>query len=409
MANILDYVTWRGDVPVGFDGFNEVDNLILAKLVHINFSGVVSQLGENGGVFLRDAAEAYFARRGEAGEDMGLFVPGDVPELLRRASRSVRFGGMRVNAYEEILDEEKEEQFAAICFEVGDGSVYCAFRGTDDTLVGWKEDLNLGVLETIPSQADALNYLKRIAHWYAGEKLRVGGHSKGGNLAVYSAVYAPEEIQKRIVQVYNNDGPGFRSDPSDMEGFQRIKPRIFSIKPQSSVIGQILEHAHEAAVVHSTGSGIGQHNGFTWEVLGREFVHEPDLSREGKRNEETFESVGAALSIPQRRAFVEAFYEVLTGTGARTLSELNEEKLKNAAGMLKTYRDLDEPTRQALSDALMLLVKYQAKNWMHDVRDTQGKGLDELRRKVEELWRKFFDSEDKDAEPETAKNKEETK
>lgn len=398
MANILDYLNWRGDVPVSFDGFNEVDNLILAKLVHINFSGIVSQLGENGGISMRDAAEVYFAKQGEQGEDMGLLVPGDVPELLRRAAKSRRFGAMRLNAYEEILDEAKEEQFAALCTELGDGTVYCAFRGTDDTLVGWKEDLNMGVLDEVPSQAQALDYLKRIARWYGSEKLRVGGHSKGGNLAVYSAVHAPETVQERVVQVYNNDGPGFRSDLSDTPEYRRIEPRILAILPQSSIVGQMLEHPYEMTVVHSTGSGIWQHNGFTWEVLGCGFVREPSLSREGKRNEETFESVAAALSIPQRKAFVEAFYEVLTGTGARTLSELSEEKLKNAAGMLKTYRDLEEPTRQALSDALMLLVKYQAKNWMHDVRDTQGRGVDELLHKVEELWHRFFDAGEKKPE-----------
>ena len=398
MANIMDYIDWRGDVSVSADGFNEVDNLILSKLVYINYSEIVSPLGTDGGLALRDVAAAYFAKMGETGEDMGLLVPGETPELLRRAAQSERFGGMRLNAYEAVLDEAREEQFAALCAELGDGTVYCAFRGTDDTLVGWKEDLNLGVLETIPSQTRALDYVERVARWYRGRGLRVGGHSKGGNLAVYSAVYAPETVQERIVQVYNNDGPGFRSDLSGMEGFQRVKPRILSIKPQSSVVGQILEHAHEAVVVHSTGIGIGQHSGFTWEVLGRGFVREPSLSREGKRNEETFESVGAALSIPQRRAFVEAFYEILTGTGARTLSDLNEEKLKSAAGMLKTYHDLDEPTRQAVSDALLLLLKYSAKNWMHDVRDTQGKGVDELRRKVEELWRRIFAQDDRKTE-----------
>ncbi len=398
MANILDYIDWRGDIPVYFDGFNEVDNLILAKLVHINFSGIVSQLGENGGLLLRDAAAAYFEKRGKSSENMGLFVPGNIPELLYRAAKSVRFGGVRLNAYEEILDEAREEQFATLCFEIGDGSVYCAFRGTDDTLVGWKEDFNLGVLETIPSQAQALDHLKRVARWYSGEKLRVGGHSKGGNLALYSAIYAPEDVQERIVQVYNNDGPGFRSDPSETPEYQRIKARILTFKPQSSVIGQMLEHPRETVVVHSTGSGIGQHNGFTWEVRRCAFVHEPSLSREGKRNEETFESVGAALSIPQRKAFVDAFYEVLTGTGARTLSDLSEEKLKNAAAMLKTYRDLDDQTRQALSDAIMLLVKCSAKNWMHDVRDSQGKSMDDLRRKIEEFLHRFFDQGDKKQE-----------
>lgn len=393
MSNILDYLDWRGDVPLSMDGFNEVDNLVLAKLVHIDFSGILPAPGATEGMPLRSAAARYFEARGKDGEDMGVFVPGDVPELLRRAAVSVRFGDARFGAYEEVLDEEAQEQFAAVCAELEDGTVYCAFRGTDDTLVGWKEDLNMGVLETIPSQQQALSYLERAARQYAGRRLRVGGHSKGGNLAIYSAAYAPEEVQERIVRVYNNDGPGFRSDLSVLPGYQRIESRILTIKPQSSIIGQILEHAQTVTVVHSTGSGIGQHNGFTWEVHGREFVHLSDFSSAGKRNEETLDTVVAELSIPQRKAFVEALYEVLTGTGARTLSDLNEEKLKSAAGMLKTYRDLDEETRLALSSALKLLLKRSAQNFVSDVINTQGKGVEEMRRKVEDFWHKLFEQD----------------
>lgn len=408
---MLDYVIWRGDVPVTYDGFNEVDSLIMAKLAHIDYSGILSGPGEGPGMTLRQAAEKYFDIRGEAGEDMGLLVPSDVPELLRRTAQSVRFGGMTAAAYEDILDEEREEQFAAFCVEIGDGTVYCAFRGTDDTLVGWKEDLNMGVLETIPSQRRSLEYLKRIAEQYRGKPLRVGGHSKGGNLAIFSAVYAPAEVQDRIIAVYNNDGPGFRSDLSELEGYRRVADRIFTFKPQMSIIGQILEHSQNVTVVHSTGSGIWQHNGFTWEVYGREFVHLPDFSRGGKRTEETLETVMDKLSFEQRGKFGEALYEVLTGTGARTLSDLNEEKLKNAAGMLKTYRDLDDETRRALFEAIKLLLTQGAKSFMQDVRDSQEKSMDELLRKAEELWHRFFapdgKKEEERGEPDGNEQKEE--
>ncbi|MBO4915237.1 MAG: DUF2974 domain-containing protein [Oscillospiraceae bacterium] len=393
MANILDYITWRGDIPMKIDGFNEVDNLVLAKLSHINYTGVLPRPGEGEPLTLKETARKYFAIRGETGEDMGLLVPGDVPELLRRAAQSVRFGDMKAGAYVDILDEEREEQFAAFCVETDDGAVYCAFRGTDDTLVGWKEDLNMGVLETGPSQRDALDYLVRAAELYPGRKLYVGGHSKGGNLAVYSAVFAPEKVQDRILAVYNNDGPGFRSDLSELEGYKRIAERIVTLKPQTSVVGQMLEHSEKVTVVHSTGSGIWQHNGFTWEVCGREFVHLPDLSPSGKRTEDTLETVFSEQSIPQREKFVNALYEVLTGTGARTLSDLSDEKLKSAKGMLRTYRNLDDDTRNALSEAITLLITQSAKRFMQDVRETQGKGVDELRSRAEGILRRFFDSE----------------
>ncbi len=395
MENMLDYLDWRGDVPVDVDGFNEVDNLILAKLSHIEFQGIVPPPGKGAGVRLCDAAEAYCAGHGTSGREMGALVPRDIPELLHRAADCERFRGMRLSGYEEVLDEVNEEQFAALTVEIGDGTVYCAFRGTDDTLVGWKEDFNMGVLETVPSQRRALAYLLYAARRFPRKKLRVGGHSKGGNLAVYSAVYATESVQKRIVQVYDNDGPGFRSDLTELPEYAHVAPRILTFKPQGSIVGQILEHSHTVTVVHSGGTGIGQHNGFTWEVRGRSFVHLPDFSREGRVTGETFESVAADLSIEQRKAFVDAMYGVLTGTGARTLSDLSEEKLKSAAGMLKSYRGLDEQTRQAVSKSLLLLVKYGAKSLVQDVRETQGKSVEELRRRAEEVWRRFFEQSEK--------------
>ncbi len=390
MANVFDYLDWRGDVPMAADGFGEVDNLILAKLAYLDFSGAVPARGS---VPLRAAAEAYFAARGGEAEDLGVLVPGEIPELLRRAAACPRFCDVRLSRYEAVLDLDKEEQFAAVCFEPGDGTAYCAFRGTDDTLVGWKEDLNLGFLETVPSQADALAYLLRCARRH--RRLRVGGHSKGGNLALYSAIFAPEAVQRRIVQVYDNDGPGFNRDLTDAPGWRRIADRVLTLVPQSSVVGQMLVKPGTATVVRSDASGVAQHSGFTWEVLGRSFVHLPDFSPEGRRNEGTLDTLAAELSIPQRRAFAEALYEVLSGAGARTLSDLNEEKLKNAAGMLKTYRDLDGPTRHALSRAMLLLVKCSARSLVQDVRDSQEKNVDELRRRIEETWRKLFDPDEK--------------
>lgn len=206
MANIMDYLEWRGDLTLAASPFNEVDALLLAELSFINFEGLIPPPEIGRGVRLRDAAEEYFARNEGKEIDMGVLVPDKIPAMLCAMAGSKRFGNMLVNAFEERIDVELEQQFAAITVDLGDSSVYVAFRGTDDTLVGWKEDLNMGFLEEIPSQERAVRYLKRIAKQYDRKKLRVGGHSKGGNLAVYSAVKAAPEVQERILAVYNNDG-----------------------------------------------------------------------------------------------------------------------------------------------------------------------------------------------------------
>lgn len=386
MANLIDYLGWRGDLPIRSDGFNEVDGMILAKLCFLNFSGIVPPQGEKSSVTLQDAAEAYFQRQDSVGgQEMGLVVPQAIPALLRAAAAAPRFRGMRLNAYEACTDEEREEQFAALCFELDDGTVFCAFRGTDDTLVGWKEDLNLSFLDTIPSQRHALSYLERIARQYFLRRIRIGGHSKGGNLAVYSAVYADKSIQRRILDVCNYDGPGFRESLAETEGHRRIAARIRTFMPQSSVVGMMLEQEKEAVVVKSTANGIAQHNGFSWEVLGSSFVHLDDFSREGRRTEETLDSWAESLSLSQRKAFADALYEVLTSTGARTLSDLNEERLKSATGMLKTYRGLEKETQQALVGAMGLLLKYNVRSIRQEMRESQ----ESLLKRLEDAWQRL--------------------
>ena len=391
MANILDYLEWRGDLTLEVSPFNEVDALLLAELSFINFEGIVPPPEIGRGVRLHDAAEAYFTRNEGREIDMGVLVPDRIPAMFCAMASSRRFGDMLVNAFEEHTDSELEQQFAAVTVELGDGTVYVSFRGTDDTLVGWKEDLNMGFLAEVPSQEQAVRYLNRAARQYAGRKLRVGGHSKGGNLAVYSAVRSVAAVQDRILAVYNNDGPGFMYDLSATAEHQRIAGRILTIVPQSSVVGMLLQHEKNVQVVHSTYEGIMQHDGFSWEVKGTQFVHLDDFSREGKIVDETIDSWASELSARQREALADAIYEVLTATGAQTLSELNEEKLKSAVGMLKSYKNLDRETRRALAGAVKLLLRLGTKNMIEGAQTGSEREIEHIHRKLEEQKQKLLE------------------
>ena len=385
MANIMDYLDWRGDLPLTVSPFNEVDGLILAELSFINFEGLVPPPELGRGVPLREAADAYFARHNGAEIDMGVLVPGRIPDLMCRMAHSERFGAMLLNGYCEMIDDASEQQFAALTVELDDGSIYVSYRGTDDTIVGWKEDLNLGYLEVIPSQTRALEYLGRMARQYPDAKLRIGGHSKGGNLAVYAAVRTPAAVQDRILKVYNDDGPGFIKSLAGTPEHTRIADRIQTIVPQSSVVGQLLEHEQNVQVVRSDAEGMLQHDGFSWQVERDRFVHLDGFSREGKVIDETLESWEESLSPKQRETFADALYTVLTASGAKTLTELNGDKLKSAVTMLKTYSNLDRETRQLLSGSLRALVGSYAKNVADDV---QKNDLEPLRRKLERQRKK---------------------
>jgi len=391
MANLMDYLEWRGDLSLDCSPFNEVDALILAELSFVNFAGLVPSAGVRSGVRLRDASAGYFARNAGKVIEMGVLVPDRIPAMLCAMAGSVRFGDMMLSSFEERLDTDNEQQFAAVAVDLGDGTLYLSFRGTDDTLVGWKEDLNMGFLPEIPSQQQAVDYVNRVARQYPEKKLRLGGHSKGGNLAVYGAVMCDEAVQRRIVSVHNNDGPGFSYDISAREAHRRVAERIRTVVPQSSIVGMLMEHEKNYQVVYSVSEGIMQHDGFSWEVKGCTFVHLDDFSREGKLLDETIDSWSRELDAAQREALADALYEVLTATGAETLSDINDEKLRSAVTMLKTYKSLDPAARKALSESAKLLFKVGTKNMLEDAHSEQEKELAILRKKLDEQRRRLLE------------------
>ena len=359
MASIMEYLDWRGDLTLAERPFNEVDNLLLAELSYLDLGGIVPE-DFQGVIRLPDAAAAFTRRTPEA--NMGVLVPDKIPDLARKMAASARFRDIGLSGYVCKLDEQTETQFAALCFRLPDGSVYVAFRGTDDTIVGWKEDFNMGFLPTVPAQREAADYLRAAAAAYPSSPLRAGGHSKGGNLAVYSAVWCGEAVQNQLMAVYNNDGPGFHASLLGLPEHRRIAGKILTLLPESSVVGMLLEHEEDYQVVRSSQIGLMQHDGFSWQVLGTQFVHRDDLTQGGKLVDKTLREFISSLSEEQRIAFIDALFEVLTCTNAETLTDLKEGGFRTAYSMLRTVRALDKDTRKALSGTLGLLVRSGAKS-----------------------------------------------
>ena len=359
MANIFDYLDWRGDLTLSERAFNEVDNLILAEICYLDLSGFAPAGFETQQVTLREAWDAYFAAHPTT--DMGVLVPDQIPVLVQKAAQTARFGSLRLLGYVNRIDEETQTQFSAMTMLLPDGSAYVAFRGTDDTIVGWKEDFNMAFTPEIPAQRYAADYLQQAAAALAFRPLLVGGHSKGGNLAVYAAVFCGEAIQKQIRAVYNNDGPGFYASLLELPEHRRIAGKITTLLPESSVVGMLLEHEESYQVVRSTQIGLMQHDGFSWQVLGTQFIHLSGLTEGGRIVDSALRDFVRGLDQEQRIRFVDALFEVLTCTNAATLTDLKDGGFRTAYSMLKTVRSLDPDTRQALSGTLGLLVRSGAK------------------------------------------------
>lgn len=355
MANILDYLSWRGDLSLAERPFNEVDSLILSELCYLDFAGIVPPALDAPGLSLREAAARYFSLHPTT--EMGVLVPDTIPSLLQRAAETRRFSEMLLYGYRSALDPGTEIQFAALCTDCGDGGIYVAFRGTDDTIVGWKEDFNMAFMPTVPAQDQAARYLRMAAETHPARLLRVGGHSKGGNLAVYAAVCCGECAQNQLAAVYNNDGPGLHQSLLESAEHQRVENKIHTIVPESSVVGMLLEHEERYTVVRSTRTGLFQHDGFSWQVQRDRFEALPGLDENGQFISRTLHTFLYSLSPEQREQFVDTLYDVLTCTDADTLTELRNGGLKTASAMLRALRALDKPTRHVIMQTLGLLVK----------------------------------------------------
>lgn len=389
MANILDYLDWRGDLTLKQAPFNEVDNLILAELAFVDFGGIVPGLGEGESISLRDAAEAFFARV-PAGEkiDMGVLVPDEIPDMLRKMAASGRFGDMRLNCFVDWLDAGRGEQFAALTVDTGDGALYLSFRGTDDSLAGWKEDFEMACVPEVPAQKKAVRYVRSVAKQFPREKLRLGGHSKGGNLAVYAAVFCPESIQRRICAVWSNDGPGFHTELLSLAEHQRVADRISSIVPKSSVVGMLLEHEEDYTVVDSNQLGFLQHDGFSWQVMGDHFIRLREVTQQAHLSDQEMRSWVQALTVEQREVFVNAMFDVLAATGAATLTDLKADRFKAGVAMIKAMKNLEKDTRDGLLNFIGLLFKSNFRMVLEGIQEETEKKATAIRKKIEKSERK---------------------
>ncbi len=332
---VMEYLRWRGDLSFAADPFNEVDQLILCILAYLSYRRFPSltTVDADHATPLRTLAPLMR----EEDEQQGLSQLEYLP-LMRAAAASARFADVGVFGYLSEYDEKEEKQFDAVSFLLPDRSMFCAFMGTDTTIVGWKEDLNMSFLDTVPAQRRAAEYVETIAAANRG-KIRIGGHSKGGNLALYGALYVSPRVQKRILDVYNNDGPGFRTAPWQGEEYLRMKDRIHTYIPAESIVGTLLEQVPDYAVVSSHEKFLLQHEPMSWQVEQNHFKRLPQRSKLGQLMDRVTSQWVASMTAQERREFSDGLYEVLCDSGRNTTLE---EVWQRGGDVLRHYREKSE-------------------------------------------------------------------
>lgn len=356
MANIFDYLDWRGDLSLNQAEFNEIDNLILARFSYFPFDHIIK---ENETITIEEAGKR-FENLDVAKEK--ILQKEDV-DLFPAMAKSNRFSKMKITNYINKINVAEEKQFSAITVFLPDDTIYVSFRGTDNTLVGWKEDFNMSFQEQVPSQVDAVAYLNEVASKYP-KLLRVGGHSKGGNMAVYAASFCKEEIKNRIINVYNNDGPGFHEVVIASKEYQNMLPKVHTYVPQTSIIGRLLYHEEKYTVVQSTQSGVMQHDVYTWQLQGGKFIHLDEVDDGSKFMDKTIKAWLNEVSKEQRGEFINHVFEILQATDADTLAQMKENWMKNAKVLIDTYKNMDEESKKIMTqtiEALFVIIKNNIK------------------------------------------------
>ena len=351
MSDIFDYIRWRGDLTFLQDDLNCVDCLIFSQMAYFPLDGLWKE-EEDEAVNIQEAFRRV-KKKEKQGEQIFWHMEKD-PALFEAMASSKRFGSLLLRDFENRIEPEAEKQFAAVTVLIP-GAACVVYRGTDNTLVGWKEDFNMSFSTPVPSQTDAAKYIRRIAALEPGP-LIVCGHSKGGNLAVYASLFCEEEIRRRILAVYNNDGPGFDGRVVPKDTFRLLEGRLHTFVPQSSVIGMLMEHEENYTVVHSVQTGIFQHELYSWEVLGPDFVRLESVTEGSRFLDQTIKEWLLRMDSSQRETFVDTLFSVLGASGASTFTELKEDILKNFGAILKAMVKVDPKTRSAILGILSQLV-----------------------------------------------------
>lgn len=384
MANINDYLLWRGDIPICSKfKFNEIDSMILARFSYLRFDKIK--------MTNKETIETISNKMKDLGNNEFLY-DGD-KELITNLGKSVRFKDMVVSDYVKTNDKETEKQFGAITIHVSDKELYISYIGTDSTINGWKEDFNMAFMNNVPCQLAGKEYVEKIAKKYE-KKIRIGGHSKGGNVAVYSAITVNNEIQKRIIKVYNYDGPGFSKGIIEKYGNTAIINKVETYLPQDSIIGRILGRKEKTTVALSIEKGIYQHDIYSWQVL------QTDLVKLDK-NTQTSEDISKTLTNwlnnttpEQRKIFIDSVFELFYSTEANTFTDISNTLSTSVPRILKSYNEISKEDKKLITQ----MVQTFAKIYLKVIREKESDKFNSLKehykneskKKVEEFEAKHF-------------------
>ena len=351
--HLLRYLKEYGQKTFREHPCSEVDALLLSQLSYLKFDGIVPGFGHHPSVGWEEIRNHPQFEH--------VFDDKIYGETYRKIfcliHDSRRYGKLRLNYFVKRTDDQQEFQFAAVTIFVGESSIFVSYRGTDETLTGWKEDFNMSFMNSVPSQRRAVSYLLNVARYTEG-RLILGGHSKGGNLAIYAGSYAPAMVQKRIKRIYSFDGPGFRKEFYERDGFLRISGKFCKIVPEDSWIGMLMANYQRYRVVRSYGKGVIQHDLLRWKIREGKFVYREEVYHRSSRRMYALNGWLESLSREQISSTVEALYQIFAEAQFSSVYDLVLTPFHTLRLLWQGFCTLDQKSRKLVSAFQRKIVRY---------------------------------------------------
>ena len=363
MKNMLDYIKEFGHVSFEERAFSEIDALVLTELEYLPLEKVVPS-DENGEDFVtvKEIAEYMQEHKQELFDENPMMITQERHEVSQVIADAPRFQSLKFFGVVSVWDKDTTKQFAAVTVEVEPSVRLVVFRGTDETLIGWKEDFLMTYSPLVAAQTDAKEYLAKQASLWDGD-LMISGHSKGGNLAIYAAATQEEDVQLRIVDIFCFDSPGLYRSVLETKGYQNIVPLAMRYIPQDSLVGLMLESEVPYVIVKSNATGAMQHSAMTWEIEDGQFIKMEKLTKNSQLNDQTFKKWTESVSDEELELFWNVFFELLFSVGIDTVNDLYGQFMHYVQEFLKAAGDMDEEKRELLTRIALLLVSTRFEVW----------------------------------------------
>jgi len=354
MANIFDYLT-----DVQYDSFydlplNELDVLALTELTYLPFDDLLDQSVNR----LSDVAT-------RVPRDSNMLTNKERLQLLDQLSTHKRFKNSKLSNFVNDIDVELQKQFAAMTYRLNLDTYLIVFRGTDDSIIGWKEDFHMTYMNEIPAQKHALTYLEDFFKQHPKQKVLIAGHSKGGNLAVFAASQIQPELQEKISAIYTYDAPGLQAHLTETTGYQDIIPKIHRYVPQGSVIGMMLEVPDTPIVVRSLAlGGIAQHNTFSWQTEGTHFVQLEAISSESLQIKDALKEWMDSVPDEELELYFNLFFGTILESGINSINDLSSTgAIEHIHQLVSQAQTLEPQQVEILRNLTQLLLDARFQAW----------------------------------------------